>query len=61
MQQQVGDAAARYDAKEKQLKITQLQKNAAEAEVKQWRLGAALAGIVLLLFATIVAAIIWQR
>ena len=61
VQQQVGDAAARYDAKEKQLKITQLQKNAAEAEVKQWRLGAALAGIVLLLFATIVAAIIWQR
>lgn len=61
VQQQVGDAAARYDAKEKQLKITQLQKNAAEAEVKQWRLGAALAGIVLLLFATIVAAIIWHR
>lgn len=61
VQQQVGDAAARYDAKEKQLKITQLQKNAAEAEVKQWRLGAALAGIVLLLFATIVAVIIWQR
>lgn len=61
IQQQVGDAAARYDAKEKQLKITQLQKDAAEAEVKQWRLGAALTGIALLLIATITAAFIWHR
>lgn len=61
VQQQVGDAAARYDAKEKQLKITQLQKDAAEAEVKQWRLGAALGGIAFLLMATIAAAFIWHR
>lgn len=61
VQQQVGDAAARYDAKEKQLKITQLQKDAAEAEVKQWRLGAALGGIAFLLIATIAATFIWHR
>lgn len=61
IQQQVGDAAARYDAKEKQLKIAQLQKDAAEAEVKQWRLGTALAGIALLLLLTIATALIWHR
>lgn len=61
VQQQVGDAAARYDAKEKELKITQLQKDAAEAEVKQWRLGAALGGIALLLIATITATFFWHR
>lgn len=61
VQKQVGDAAARYDAKEKQLKITQLQKDAAEASLKQWRLGAALAGIALLLIVTIAAAFIWHR
>ena len=61
VQQQVGDAAARYDAKEKQLKITQLQKETAEAEVKQWRLGTALAGVALLLLATIMAGLIRHR
>lgn len=42
IQQQVADAAARYDAKEKQLKIAQLQKDAAQAEARSGALAQAL-------------------
>ena len=61
IQQQVADAAARYDAKEKQLKIAQLQKDAAQAEARQWRLGASLAVATLLLIITIAGAIMRHR
>ena len=61
IQQQVADAAARYDAKEKQLKIAQLQKDAAQAEARQWRLGAGLAVATLLLIITIAGAIMRHR
>lgn len=61
IQQQVADAAARYDAKEKELKILQLQHAATQAEVRQWRLGAGLAVAALLLIVTIAAAIMRQR
>lgn len=61
IQKQAADAAARYDSKEKQFKIVQLEKDAAQAEVKQWRLGAGLVGALTLIVLGGVGIILWTR
>lgn len=61
IQQQSSDAAARYDTKEKEFKILQLQNKAAADEVKQWRMGASLVGSGVLILLGIVGVIIYHR
>lgn len=61
IQQQAADAAARYDSKEKQFKIVQLEKDAAQAEVKQWRLGVGLAGALALIVLGGAGVMLWMR
>lgn len=61
IQQQSSDAAARYDAKEKEFKILQLQNQAAADEVKQWRLGMSLVGSVALILLGAVGVFFYHR
>ncbi len=61
IQQQSSDAAARYDTKEKEFKILQLQSKAAADEVKQWRMGVSLIGSCLFILIGFVAVLMYHR
>lgn len=61
VQQQAADAAARYDAKEKELKIANLQKVAAQNEAHQWRLTAWLVALCIVLIALCIGVMQWRR
>ncbi len=61
VQQQAADAAARYDAKEKELKIANLQKVAAQNEAHQWRLTAWVVALCIVLVALCIGVMQWRR
>lgn len=61
IQQTASDAAARYDAREKEFKIVSLEKDAAQAELKQWRLGVGLTSACLLLLIGGIGVMVWHR
>ena len=61
VQQQAADAAARYDAKEKELKIANLQKVAAQNEAHQWRLTAWVVALCIVLISLCIGVMQWRR
>lgn len=61
VQQQIADASARYDAKEKELKIAHLQTEAAKNEAQQWRLTAWVVALCILLIVLCIGIVQWRR
>lgn len=58
---QLADAAARYAAKEKEIKIIELEKDAAEYEVRYWRMAGSTVGLLVVLLFSGCCFEYWRR